>query len=265
MSEYRLDGTDLDDAAGRWRLTDVTTLPTLGAPRLSSVTVPGRNGVLPIAPTTVAPIEVTLGFMVTDAAASGQTGRRGLDENLRALYARLRRVGEMSDLVHYPAAGTPKRHAAVRVSASIEPKLYPAANVAEVKVVLEAPAGVWEDVDSTTSDAADLAGLDGGVMPITAPLVLAVPSADGSPLRVVDVVSATSLQWSGARVASRTLLIDPASYRATWTNNGWSGGEDVSAGLSISSPPFAITPDVQGHHAVTVTGGTAQIRARRAY
>ena len=70
--------------------------------------------------------------MVTDAAASGQTGRRGLDENLRALYARLRRVGAMSDLVHYPAAGTPKRHAAVRVSASIEPKLYPATFVAEV-------------------------------------------------------------------------------------------------------------------------------------
>lgn len=259
MSEYMLDGVDLDDVEGRWRLTGVTELPTWGAPRNVNVQIPGRTGVVPLAPVSFDPFTVVLGLVVFDSGA----GRVGLDANMRALGRVLRSRGRLLTMTHNPGAGAPTRVAQVRVSGSVAPDFFPMGNAASVKATVECPEGVWRDPANVEMDAANLAKIDGGVMPVPDPLILVTPTK--TPIKVVDVVSGASLTFTGAIQDGKTLLINPATYTATWTNNGWSGGTDVSSALSISAGGFYLTPDSAGHHSLTVSGGTAQVRARRAY
>lgn len=261
MSEYRLDGHDLDDPAGRWRLTSATALPTWGAPRSTSITIPGRMGVLPTAPATTDPITIVLGLLVTG------TSRAGLDVSLRALAALVRGVGRMMTLTHAPA-GAPARQALVRLSGSVEPAYYPAGHAATVKIVLEAPEGLWRDTTPTDAPAADLSTLDGGVMPITDALILvATPT---SAVTITDAASGKTMTWTGTPASGKALLLDPAAYTARLTGGSWSttGATDASAGLSLSAGGFAIHPDADGHHALTTKGtstGAVTVRARRAY
>lgn len=260
MSEYQLDGADLDDPQGRWLLTSATTLPSWGAPRLTSVEVPHRTGVLPVAPATTGPVKVTLGLLV-DAPT-----RAGLDAALRALAARMRVTGRLMVLRHSPA-GAPPRQALVRLAGGVEPEAYPASSAVALTVVLEAPEGVWRDPDPVEAPAQDLSALDGGVAPVPDALVLV--SSPGARVRVVDGVSGSSLTWEGTPVPDRALLLDAAAYRASLVPAGaWShdGGADVSAGLSASSGGLRLTPDpATSRVSLSVSGGSARVRARRAY
>lgn len=258
MSEYAVDGHDMDDPAGRWRLTSATTLPTWGAPRLPSVEVPGRVGVLPLPAMSTAPSTLVLGLLVTDSGLQ----RNGLDQNLRALGVLLRPVGRLVTVRHSPAGG-PVREAGARLSGSVQPVLYPASSAATVSVTLELPEGVWRDPVATEMASTDLSRINGGVAPVRDPLVLVTASA--SPVVVTDRVSGSSMTWSGQLRPGSRLLLDPARYRAAWTTGTWEGGSDVSSDLSLSAGGFALTPDAQGRHEVTVVGGNALVRARRAY
>ncbi|SPT53804.1 Uncharacterised protein [Actinomyces bovis] len=260
MSEYTIDGQDLDDPQGRWRLTNATSLPTWGAPRLPNVEVPGRIGVLPLPPTSAAPATLVLGLLVQ----ADDQKRATLDQNLRALAALLRPFGRLLRVTHRPA-GAPVREATARLSGSVEPKFFPAAVAATVSVSLELPEGVWRDPVPTEMAAADLSKIDGGAMPISDAVILV--ASPGSPVKITDQGSGGSMTWSGVVPPGKALLLEPALYRASFTAGSWSrsGAVDASSGLSLSAGGFSITPDTSGHHAVTVTGGTAQIRARRAY
>ncbi|WP_136192448.1 hypothetical protein [Actinomyces procaprae] len=253
MSEYQLDGQDLDDPQGRWRLTNATTLPNWGSPRLVNVEIPGRTGVLLVAPTSTDPVTITLGLLVVD---SGQ-GRPGLDANLRALAALLRQQGRLMVLTHSPAGGV-SRETRVRLSGAIEPEFYPAGSAAVLTVVLEAPSGLWWDVEETVAPSTDLSPLDGGAMPIPDAVLRVRPSAQ----RVIiqDVASGDTLTWEGSLVSNGTLTIEPAKFAATWSN-----GTDATKGLSLPAHGFHLTPDSTGHHALTVQGGVVEVTARRCF
>lgn len=260
MSEWRVDGVDLDDARGRWCLTDATDLsPAWPAPRLASVQVPGRDGVLAMAPGGVEPVSVALGVLVRD---SGR-GRAGLDENLRALGA-LVRGRRLLEVEHLPAGGPPRR-AVARLSGSVSPTVRWAEMVATLTLVLEVPGGLWRDVTVVEAGVSDLSALAGGVMPVPDPLVLV--SGVTGPVAVRCGVCGGVVSWTGSPVSGRSLLLDPAAYRATWTAGSWSasGGSDVSAALSLSASWVGLCPGGDGALDVTVSGGTARIRARRAY
>ncbi|PHP52597.1 hypothetical protein [Actinomyces ruminis] len=253
MSEYQLDGHDLDDPQGRWLLTDATTLPSWGAPRLVSTEVPGRTGVLPTVPTSADPITITLGLLITDSGM----GRPGLDANLRALAVMFRRHDRLLTLTHSPA-GAPAREAMVRLSGAIEPEFYPAGSAAVLLVVLEAPSGLWRDVDEAVAPATDLSALDGGAMPIPDAVLRVTPSAQR--IVIQDAVSGDTLAWEGSLVSGATLIIRPAEFAAVWSTEA-----DATAGLSLPAHGFNLTPDSTGHHGLTVQGGVVEVVARRCF
>ncbi|WP_136313877.1 hypothetical protein [Actinomyces procaprae] len=253
MSEYQLDGQDLDDPQGRWRLTNTTTLPNWGAPRLINIEVPGRTGFLPTVPTSADPITITLGLLVTDS----DHGRSGLDANLQALAAIVRRHDRLLTLTHTLEDGA-VRETLVRLSGAIEPEFYPAGSAAVLTVVLEAPSGLWWDVEETVAPSTDLSPLDGGAMPIPDAVLRVRPSAQ----RVIiqDVASGDTLTWEGSLVSNGTLTIEPAKFAATWSN-----GTDTTKGLSLPAHGFHLTPDSTGRHALTVQGGVVEVTARRCF
>lgn len=261
-SEYYLDGVPLDDPAGRWFVTSETTLPTLGAPRNVSTAVPWRSGVLPQAPLTVDPLQVTVKVVVQD---SGR-GREGLDTNYWALMRLVRRVGSLITMQHRPPGGTAKQ-TLVRLSNSVEPVFYYAENMIEVTLVFEGVEGVWWDERETTVGLNNLSTLMGSAMPITRCLI-DVETPTGAVV-IRDVPSGGVLSWSGTVPKDvYHMVIDVYAYRVVLTDDWWKmTGTDASGGLSQPPGGWALTPDAQGRFSVTTSGAPRNVRfrCRRAY
>lgn len=261
MSEYLVDGADIDDAGGRWFVTSASELPTMGAPRNTSVEVPNRSGVLPLAPASVAPFTIAMKVCVTDAGTPG--GPAGVDQNVRAFMPLVRRMRSLLRFTHRPARGLP-RSAMVRLSSSVSQTRLDASTT-QLSFTVEGPAGVWVEDEQHTMESGDLSAVDGGCMPATGVLLLAI--APGGRLTATDR-SGLSLLWEGDS-AGRNLLVDPWGYEArlvpgeTWDV---SQGTDVSSGLTLGPGGFALVPDATGHHsmtAATAAGGRVLVRTGR--
>lgn len=263
MSEYVINGVDLNDADGRWFLMVGTELPQLGAMRNVSTPVPLRTGVLWKPPVAADPFMVTLQIMVTDAVNGKPAGRSALDANWRAFQNVFRRLGEGIELRHEPD-GAPPRKATGRIAGVTTPVFDVNSTSVDVTLVVECPSGVWKDIEPKVLAANDLSELDGGTMPITD----AVFQVSSPTERIVirDAVSGKTMSWTGSVKAGKTLIIQPDSYRAGWSEtDSWESAEDATAGLSLGVGGFAITPDLQGHHAITTQGGTVTVKAGRSY
>ena len=125
MAIYSLDGADLDDVRQRWVLAEGTTLSTRGEPWNASVDIPGRFGVLPIAPSVLKSATVALKFAVF-SWTDGRNGNRCkeglevLERNYQDLLRRLYAFGRLQTLQYTPK-GSPAREAQVRPTSSVEP------------------------------------------------------------------------------------------------------------------------------------------------
>lgn len=272
MSMYTLDGKDLDDTKGRWVLESGTALPTWGEPRLTSVDVPGRFGVLAI-PATVTNVQtVLLKFRVFSWSDGGVSRCKGsltdLDANLRALMNRLSVLGRLPVLGFTPDEGT-LRVANVRLKGAVEPEFDPEALTVALAVTYEIPDGMWHDPQPTVQQLTDTKQLDGGTAPIVDAMLMLAPSANEMVIK--DVTSGSALTWKGSAVpaADDRIIVDVQNYSAyRQTSTDWpilNNAVDVSGQISMSAGGFRMVPNADGQVRLTVTGGSGYVRARRAY
>ena len=271
MAIYSLDGTDLDDARQRWVLAEGTALSTRGAPWNASVEIPGRFGVLPIAPSVTKSATVALKFTVF-SWTDGRNGNRCkggleiLERNYQDLMRRLFAFGRMQTL-RYTPKGDPVREAQVRPSASVEPKLDPHSETISFTVVYEIVSGLWRGTQELVADLANMSAFTGCVMPIPDGWLMLEPTAGTCAVR--DNVSGSSFTFTGTLSGGERLLVDVAGYRA-WKNpsDTWEpqrNARSADGEISMSPGGFRATPDAEGRISMTLTGTTGRFRGRMAY
>lgn len=271
MAIYSLDGADLDDVRQRWVLAEGTTLSTRGEPWNASVDIPGRFGVLPIAPSVLKSATVALKFTVF-SWTDGRNGNRckeglaQLEKNYQDLLRRLYAFGRLQTLQYTPK-GAPVREAAVRPTSSVEPAFDPHSETITFAITYEIVSGLWRGADDIEAPLTDMSKFDGCVMPISDGKLLLEPTAATCTVR--DNVSGTSLTFTGALNSGERLLVDVARYRA-WKNpsEGWepvSGSRSADGEISMSPGGFRATPNADGRISMTLTNVSGRFRGRMAY
>ena len=271
MAIYSLDDTDLDDVRQRWVLAEGTTLSTRGEPWNASVDIPGRFGVLPIAPSVLKSATVALKFTVF-SWADGRNGNRCkeglavLEKNYQDLLRRLYAFGRLQTLQYTPK-GAPVREATVRPTSSVEPALDPHSETITFAITYEIVSGLWRGTEDIEAPLADMSKFDGCVMPISDGKLLLEPAATACTVR--DNVSGTSLTFTGSLKAGERLLVDVARYRAWKTlSQDWTapqGSRSADGEISMSPGGFRAAPDADGRISMTLTNVSGRFRGRMAY
>ena len=271
MAIYSLDGVDLDDVRQRWVLAEGTSLSSRGEPWNASVDIPGRFGVLPIAPSVLKSATVALKFTVF----SWEDGRNGnrckgglaqLEQNYRDLLRRLYVFGRLQTLQYTPK-GAPLREALVRLSSSVEPAFDPHSETITFTITYEIVSGLWRGVEDLVDNLNDMSKFNGCVMPISDGQLMLEPTAQTCTVK--DNVSGTSFTFTGALNGGEHLLVDIARYRA-WKNPSqeWeikSGARPADGEISMSPGGFRATPNADGRISMTLTGTAGRFRGRMAY
>lgn len=271
MAIYSLDGVDLDDARQRWVLAEGTTLSTRGEPWNTSVSIPGRFGVLPIAPAVLKSATVALKFTVF----SWEDGRNGnrckgglarLEQNYQDLLRRLYAFGRLQTLQYTPV-GQAAREAQVRPSSSVEPVFDPHSETISFTITYEIVSGLWRGTSDLVARLDDMSKFDGCTMPIPDGKLLLEPTAQTCTVK--DNVSGTSFTFTGTLNGGERLLVDIARYRA-WKNPSqeWEVTPEArSADGEISMNPggFRATPNADGRISMTLIGTAGRFRGRMAY
>ena len=271
MAIYSLDGTDLDDVRQRWVLAEGTTLSTRGEPWNASVDIPGRFGVLPIAPSVLKSATVALKFTVF-SWTDGRNGNRCkeglevLERNYQDLLRRLYAFGRLQTLQYTPK-GSPAREAQVRPTSSVEPAFDPHSETISFAITYEIVSGLWRGTADVEAPLTDMSAFNGCAMPIPDGELLLEPTAGTCTVR--DNVSGTSLTFTGTLNGGERLLVDIAKYRA-WKNpsQGWepvSGSRSADGEISMSPGGFRATPNADGRISMTLTNVSGRFRGRMAY
>lgn len=279
MGTYAIDGVQLDDAAGRWVVSEETQLGGLPGSGLTSASVPGRHGVLPLPARVRGPGSRTVGVLVTDNDAAGvPTGdHQQLNANLAALFALAAPLGRLPVLEYFPegysSAGL-MRSAPVRLLAEVEPVLHDYLT-AEVVLPFDLPGTFWRETTEHTFDSGAVSswtvvppGLDGCTGAIVDPLILV--QGPLTSVQVTDAASGKSLSWSGVVTAGQWLRLDPENFVA-WrtTTETWTGGVAVSGGLSTGAHGFDLNPDKDLEVGWTLTrsggAGVNKLKCRRSF
>lgn len=271
MAIYSLDGTDLDDERQRWVLAEGTALSTRGEPWNASVSIPGRFGVLPIAPSVLKSATVALKFAVFswEDGRNGNRCKEGLDrleQNYQDLLRRLYAFGRLQTLQYTPK-GTPVREALVRPSSSVEPVLDPHSETISFTITYEIVSGLWRGTSDLVARLDDMSKFDGCTMPIPDGKLLLEPTAQTCTVR--DNVSGASFTFTGTLNGGERLLVDIARYRA-WKNPSqeWEvkpEARPADGEISMSPGGFRATPNADGRISMTLTGTTGRFRGRMAY
>ncbi|MFT4288178.1 hypothetical protein [Nocardioides sp.] len=275
MGTYTLDGVPLDDPAGRWMLSDSTLLGPLPAPSLSAVKIPGIHGTVPTPPTTRDAGSHTVGLIVTDNNEAGAaTGdHQQMRKNLSALYALATPVGRLPVLRYIPHLAVTPRDARVRLLAAIEPEMADP-YTARITLPFDLPEVFWrESVEHTFASEAVAAWeaspdeLNGSTGTIADPVFLC--TGPMTSCVITDFATGKVLTWNGNVAAGQRLRLEPASMKAYRTvGEQWTGGTDVSGGLSTGPGGFDLNPNAAGEIGWTLarTGaGVTQARVRRAF
>jgi hypothetical protein len=271
MAIYSLDGTDLDDVRQRWVLAEGTTLASRGEPWNASVSIPGRFGVLPIAPTVLKSSTIALRFTVF-SWADGRGGNRckgGLDQlekNYQDLLRRLYAFGRLQTLQYTPK-GTPVKEARVRPTSSVEPTFDPHSETITFTITYEVVSGMWRGLVDIVDHLHDMSKFNGCVMPIPDGRLLLEPTAPTCTVK--DNVSGSSFTFTGTLNGGERLLVDIAAYRAWKNPSQWwdiqPGARPADGEISMSPGGFRATPDADGRISMTMTGTTGRFRGRMAY
>lgn len=293
LTDYLLNGQQLTGEHSS--LIVGTTHFTSISPRINSVTVNGRSGVmLPVGPVAFDVPEITLKF-VTDGPDA--------DTLMHRFYRLCRFASELTRVERDTASGLTRSMNASAVCTSCQPDgdEIPWDDHRAATAVFQLPDVFWrgERWQEVTLAASGGRLLPGGVAkpsgkgywtrwtglpnaspsmlfdtlpdgwlsdaPITA-LVLRFGAATG--VTIADPVSGTNLVWGGKRDASRPYLFVDVANRKAWTAanaDAWSGGTGASNGVDWTTEPLQVWPAIDsGDYRITIkqTGGTDKVTCR---
>ena len=265
------------------------------SPRIDSVTVNGRNGMmLPAGPVAFDAPEITLRF-ITDGPDA--------DTLMHRFYRLCRFASELTRVERDTASGLTRSMTAKAVCTSCQPdgdeipwddhraatavfqlpdvywsgelwqeKVLPASGGRLLPGGVSKPSGKgywtrWQGLPNASPSELFDTLPDGWLSnaPITT-LVLRFGAVTG--VTISDPVSGTNLMWGGERDASRPyLFVDVASRRAWTADNAdaWSGGTDASNGVAWTTEPLQVWPAIDsGDYRLDIrqTGGTDKVTCR---
>lgn len=272
-----------------------TTHFTSISPRIDSVTVNGRNGMmLPAGPVAFDAPEITL-KIITDGPDA--------DTLMHRFYRLCRLASSLTRVERDTSTGLTRRMTASAVCTSCQPDgdEIPWNDHRAATAVFQLPDVFWRGVQWQEVTLAASGGrlLPGGVSkpsvkgywtrwqglpnaspselfdimpegwlsdaPITT-LVLRFGAVTG--VTISDPVSGTNLMWGGERDASRPYLFVDAANRKAWTAanaDAWSGGTDASNGVDWTTEPLQVRPAIDsGDYRLDIrqTGGTDKVTCR---
>lgn len=293
LTDYLINGQQL--TGERSSLIVGTTHFTSISPRINSVTVNGRNGVMrPAGPVAFDAPEITLKF-ITDGS--------GADALMHRFYRLCRLASELTRVERDVSTGLARRMTASAVCTSCQPDgdEIPWDDHRAATAVFQLPDVFWRGVQWQEKTLAASGGrlLPGVVSepsskgywtrwqglpnaspselfdtlpdgwlsdaPITT-LVLRFGAATG--VTIADPVSGTNLMWGGKRDASRPYLFVDVANRKAWTAanaDAWSGGTDASNGIDWTTEPLQVWPAIDSGDyrlAIKQTGGTDKVTCR---
>lgn len=293
LADYLINGQQLTGEHAS--LIVGTTHFTSVSPRIDSVTVNGRNGVmLPAGPVAFDAPEITLKF-ITDGPDA--------DTLMHRFYRLCRLASSLTRVERDTSTGLTRRMTASAVCTSCQPDgdEIPWNDHRAATAVFQLPDVFWRGVQwqEVTLSASGGRLLPGGVSkpsvkgywtrwqglpnaspselfdtlpdgwlsnaPITT-LVLRFGAATG--VTIADPVSGTNLVWGGQRDASHPYLFIDVANRTAWTAanaDAWSGGTDASNGVDWTTEPLQVWPAIDsGDYRLDIrqTGGTDKATCR---
>lgn len=293
LTDYLINGQQL--TGERSSLIVGTTHFTSISPRIDSVTVNGRNGVmLPAGPVAFDAPEITLKFITNGSDA---------DTLMHRFYRLCRLASELTRMERDVSTGLTRSMTANAVCTSCQPDgdEIPWDDHRAATAVFQLPDVFWRGVQWQEKTLAASGGrlLPGGVskpsskgywtrwqgLPNASPselfdilpdgwlsdapigmLVLRFGAATG--VTIADPVSGTNLMWGGQRDASRPYLFVDVANRRAWTAanaDAWSGGTDASNGVDWTTEPLQVWPAIDsGDYRLDIrqTGGTDKVTCR---
>lgn len=265
------------------------------SPRIDSVTVNGRNGMmLPAGPVAFDAPEITLRF-ITDGPDA--------DTLMHRFYRLCRFASELTRVERDTASGLTRSMTAKAVCTSCQPdgdeipwddhraatavfqlpdvywsgelwqeKVLPASGGRLLPGGVSKPSGKgywtrWQGLPNASPSELFDTLPDGWLSnaPITT-LVLRFGAVTG--VTISDPVSGTNLMWGGERDASRPYLFVNVASRRAWTADNadaWSGGTDASNGVDWTTEPLQVWPAIDsGDYRLDIrqTGGTDKVTCR---
>lgn len=293
LADYLINGQQLTGEHAS--LIVGTTHFTSISPRIDSVTVNGRNGMmLPAGPVAFDAPEITLKF-ITDGPDA--------DTLMHRFYRLCRLASSLTRVERDTSTGLTRRMTASAVCTSCQPDgdEIPWNDHRAATAVFQLPdvfwRGVqWQEVTLAASGGRLLPGVvskpsgkgywtrwtglpnaspsmlfdilpDGWLSnaPITT-LTLRLGAATG--VTISDPVSGTNLMWGGQRDASRPYLFVDAANRKAWTAanaDAWSGGTDATNGIDWTTEPLQVWPDISSGDyrlAIKQTGSADKVTCR---
>lgn len=293
LADYLINGQQLTGEHSS--LIVGTTHFTNISPRIDSVTVNGRNGVmLPAGPVAFDAPEITL-KIITDGPEA--------DTLMHRFYRLCRLASSLTRVERDTSTGLTRRMTASAVCTSCQPDgdEIPWSNHRAATAVFLLPDVFWHGVQwqEVTLDASGGRLLPGGVskpsgkgywtrwqgLPNASPSELFDMLPDGwlsdapittltlrfgavTGVTISDPVSGTNLMWGGQRDASRPYLFVDVVNRKAWTAanaDAWSGGTDASNGVDWTTEPLQVWPAIDsGDYRLDIiqTGGTDKVTCR---
>ena len=293
LADYLINGQQLTGEHSN--LIVGTTHFTSISPRINSVTVNGRNGVmLPAGPVAFDAPEITLKF-ITDGPDA--------DTLMHRFYRLCRLASELTRVERDVSTGLARSMTASAVCTSCQPDgdEIPWNDHRAATAVFQLPDVFWRGVQWQEATLAASGGrlLPGGVskpsgksywtrwqgLPNASPSMLFDTLPDGwlsdapittlvlrfgaaTGVTIADPVSGTNLMWGGKRDASRPYLFVDVANRKAWTSanaDAWSGGTDASNGVDWTTEPLQVWPAIDsGDYRLDIrqTGGTDKVTCR---
>ncbi len=293
LADYLINGQQLTGEHSS--LIVGTTHFTSISPRINSVSVNGRSGVmLPPGPVAFDAPEITLKFVTSGADA---------DTLMHRFYRLCRLASELTRVERDTFSGLTRSMTASAVCTSCQPDgdEIPWDDHRAATAVFQLPDVFWRGVQWQEATLAASGGrlLPGGVskpsgkgywtrwtgLPNASPSMLFDILPDGwlsdapittlvlrfgvaTGVTISDPASGTNLVWGGQRDASRPYLFIDVANRKAWTAanaDAWSGGTDETGGIDWTTEPLQVWPDISsGDYRITIkqTGGTDKVTCR---
>lgn len=294
LADYLINGQQLTGEHSS--LIVGTTHFTSISPRIDSVTVNGRSGVmLPPGPVVFDAPEITLKFVTSGADA---------DTLMHRFYRLCRLASELTRVERDTFSGLTRSMTASAVCTSCQPDgdEIPWDDHRAATAVFQLPDVFWRGVQWQEVTLAASGGrlLPGGVakpsgkgywtlwtgLPNASPSMLFDILPEGwlsnapigmlvlrfgagvTGVTVSDPVSGTNLVWGGKRDASRPYLFIDVANRKAWTAanaDAWSGGTDASNGVDWTTEPLQVWPAIDsGDYRLDIrqTGGADKVTCR---
>lgn len=293
LADYLINGQQLTGEHSS--LIVGTTHFTSISPRINSVSVNGRSGVmLPAGPVAFDAPEITLKFV---------TGGPDADTLMHRFYRLCRLASELTRVERDTFSGLTRSMTASAVCTSCQPDgdEIPWDDHRAATAVFQLPDVFWRGVQWQEVTLAASGGrlLPGGVskpsgkgywtrwtgLPNASPSMLFDILPDGwlsdapittlvlrfgatTGVTISDSVSGTNLMWGGKRDAKLPYLFLDVANRKAWTAanaDAWSGGTDASNGVDWTTEPLQVWPAIDsGDYRLDIrqTGGTDKVTCR---